>query len=330
MKTAIVLAAAALLVVPLVVARRSAPNGKAAPVAASSGALSDQILSVDHAAFSGDRWYIADGRSDRIHTLDSTGVRLSSFGRRGSGPGELRAPQLVAATTRHVYVADLQRAEVSVFTTAGEFVKYLKPARGCAQSGFAQMVARGDQLFVLRRCWEGRSAIRYQVERSMNNADLEVWPVATDTVRLADGRPVPFHVPLLDVSARQLVVGDGVPGCVRVFELAGARARGRRCFTEFERQPISAAERAQLARRWRGRIGIPDSLPRLRSVTWRDSVVIVQSIETSASGSWLALSGQDKPRLLRAQVAAAFMGGSTLLIAHEEAEGVRIEVARVH
>ncbi len=81
--------------------------------------------------------YVGDGRNFRIAVYDDAGHFLRSLGREGSGPGEFRTLQFVGIDGDQVVACDFQQMRLSIFTTAGEFVRTILYPR----------VVRKSQLF---------------------------------------------------------------------------------------------------------------------------------------------------------------------------------------
>ncbi len=313
---------------------RAAPAQRTAATAPEAkGTVTQEILAVESGAFNDARWYIADGRSHSVHVLDSAGQHVTSMGRRGRGPGEFVAPTLVAASGTRVYVAEIGRTEISVFDTSGAFVRFLRVAGTCARGRVVAMAATGNDLYAVRRCLELPRSVRYQLERSVGGAMLEAWLMA-DTVRVPSGGGVPINFRLLAASADRLVLGDGDTGCLRAIQLPAGRPLGRRCLYGIIRKPVPDSARQQHERRWRGRVALPDSLPRFIGLVLFDSSFAAQSVQGLDATTWLEFSWtadrQARGRPLgRAGVESSFLGRNTQLIAWAETEGVRIEVVRV-
>lgn len=69
------------------------------------------------------RVLVADRASDCIHVFDARGVRVSTFGARGGGPGELRQPSaLLPSSAGHLRVIDTGNRRMQVLTLDGAFV----------------------------------------------------------------------------------------------------------------------------------------------------------------------------------------------------------------
>jgi hypothetical protein len=303
------------------------PAAASAPVA--------EIAVVADAALGGDRWFLVDDRSHRVHVLDSTGAYVRSFGRQGRGPGEFTAPRVIAATALRAYVAELSGPAISVFDSAGTFIERLQPRGGCLEGGVAAMATSGDELYVLRRCLNLPREVRYRVERRAGDGPLDVWTAAADTVRVPASGAVPLHFPLLAVGAGRLVLGLGDRGCLRVFRLTDGAFLGERCLDELPRLAMPAAELDDMTRRYRGRVAMPDSLPRVRALAVIAGQLAAQAVEGMETATWYLVGwqagGAAMPRPVgRPHVENSFVAAGMQLSVWDEPDGLRIEVARVH
>jgi DNA-binding beta-propeller fold protein YncE len=117
---------------PVAVAKRAetlyvADSGRAAVVAFNlSGKLRFQITNhlarPSGLAIAGQKLYVADAQLHRVFVYDLDGHELSSFGRRGTGPGEFNFPTHLAADSQGwLYVTDSMNCRVQIFTADGEF-----------------------------------------------------------------------------------------------------------------------------------------------------------------------------------------------------------------
>src|SRR5688572_18446708 len=172
------------------------------------------VLSVEAAVEWDGLWYVVDARGHRIHVVDSTGTPLHSFGQRGRGPGEFSTPMTVARSATHTFVAEMGRADISVFDAGGQFVRYLRVRGTCAQGNVAAMGTSGNTLYVLRRCVELPARLRLQVERSSDASILAVWNAVADTTPVTSRASLPIHVPVMAVSDTRLIMGDGTNACL--------------------------------------------------------------------------------------------------------------------
>ncbi len=73
--------------------------------------------------------WVADTGHDRVVEFSSSGAEMASFGRAGSGPGQLDKPAgLAVASSGHVYVADQGNSRVEEFSAAGAYLASLSVA----------------------------------------------------------------------------------------------------------------------------------------------------------------------------------------------------------
>jgi hypothetical protein len=258
---------------------------------------------------------------------------MRSIGRRGRGPGEFTVPHQVAVGMTKVYVSELGRPAISVFDSTGRFLRYLRTRGSCPAARVDAMSAQGSDLYVLRRCMEP-DRVRFQIERSLSDGPLEVWPAVADTTPIPKGGPLPLNMPLFGVFGRRLVLGDANEGCFRIVRLPDGQPTGRRCLHELERRAMPRDKWERLARRARGRIAIPDSLPRVVNLMLLDSTILVQAVESFDTSRWLEVSFEPQKRsrvrqLGSASAAHSFVNGRARLMAWDEPNGIRIEVVPI-
>jgi sugar lactone lactonase YvrE len=74
----------------------------------------------------GDTLYVADSELSRIVMFTADGKYKGSFGRKGSGPGELRSPQGIAFHDGILYVADSGNGRIQLFGDNGVFLNTLE------------------------------------------------------------------------------------------------------------------------------------------------------------------------------------------------------------
>ncbi len=66
--------------------------------------------------------YVRDSRNNMIHVFSKDGVLLRSFGCDSSGTAVWDGPWGICVSGQLVYVTDLDGYNVSVFTTAGDYI----------------------------------------------------------------------------------------------------------------------------------------------------------------------------------------------------------------
>jgi DNA-binding beta-propeller fold protein YncE len=74
--------------------------------------------------------YVTDSGGNRIHTYDSEGRYVSSFGACGSGRGALVSPKDIRFRDNLLYVGNVMRSGVDVFSTDGTFIKSVVEPKG--------------------------------------------------------------------------------------------------------------------------------------------------------------------------------------------------------
>ena len=95
--------------------------------------------------------YVVDGVNGRVVVFNSAGKMLFTFGRPGSGRGELKNPMGIYVDEKSVYVADTMNHRIAVFDRSGVFLKNIYPAH---EEGWrwdlpepVDVVVRGDTIF---------------------------------------------------------------------------------------------------------------------------------------------------------------------------------------
>ncbi|UCH95942.1 MAG: 6-bladed beta-propeller [Candidatus Aminicenantes bacterium] len=74
--------------------------------------------------------YIVDSPSASVKKFDRTGKFIKSFGKKGSGPGEMRYPFMVSVLDNVVYVTDPAERRMVTFDTEGNFIRNIKLTQG--------------------------------------------------------------------------------------------------------------------------------------------------------------------------------------------------------
>jgi hypothetical protein len=118
---------------------------------------------------------------------------------------------------------------------------------------------------------------------------------------------------------------------LHVVALPNGQLLPRRCINELSRRALPAIERQRLEQSWRGRVAVPDSLPRVLGIALLDSTLAVQVPETMETASWLELHWMARPferirQLGQGQLEKSFVGQLTQLIIFDDIEGVRVQV----
>lgn len=251
--------------------------------------MHEGILSVADAQPLGDGWIVLDRRTARLHLLGSDLELRRSFGGRGEGPGEMRAPTELAALG-DTLVAVVEEATLLLhrFTAAGDFVDR-RPIRlaGC-RAGIQGDLATlpGGRLLLAGRCSEptGTRWIALAV------ADDGVTTPLLERRVSGPGRIDPFvGLGLASVDGRaHLVRPDGCLhplGTERRSEPSVPSDRTsdpRRCLPAAPPVPIPdsllesirASVPARVAERYR--LELPEHLPRVLEVAWSPHGAVLQ------------------------------------------------------
>jgi hypothetical protein len=203
------------------------------------------------------RLYIVDGGDCRVVVYEAEGSYRSTFGRRGSGPGEFQGPRLTAfdGDTLTIYDTGLRRA--SRFTTGGRLLDTFSQMNGGSPR---DLVAHGDLLIGITSESQRPANIQFGRPRAL------ITRAATgDTVAIVRGEFVPVTrftdmtepggtyrgrysmlqlggYPEMVISPRHdIVVAQGNEGFIQVFSPLGEpRLRIR---IEQPERPIDAAFR---------------------------------------------------------------------------------------
>jgi DNA-binding beta-propeller fold protein YncE len=79
----------------------------------------------------GGRFYVSEFTTDQVSILDSNGLRIKTFGKRGRGDGQFLGPQYLATDGEGLFVSDWGNARVSKFDAEGNFLlSFGGPAEG--------------------------------------------------------------------------------------------------------------------------------------------------------------------------------------------------------
>src|SRR5208282_5222948 len=70
----------------------------------------------------GNRYYVSEFTTDQVSILDSNGLRIRAFGKRGRGDGQFLGPQFLATDGEALFVTDWGNARVSKFDPEGNFL----------------------------------------------------------------------------------------------------------------------------------------------------------------------------------------------------------------
>lgn len=279
-------------------------------------------------------WAVLDSRSRVVHMLDSGGTLVGSFGRRGGGPGEFQAPIYIAATYGHIHIADRAAGTVLTFDQNGGYQGSQRLVDGCPRGGVAGLAAVRDDLYLLRRCLDGSGGLVYHVQVSMSGGAFRRWKDNAAIVAPGVTGAQLLAVPLFAVSETRVAVGDGVSGCLEIYDRATGDHEHARCFTEFPRVAVPPDIQERMEKRARGRVSIPEHLPLLRSVSFlSDGQLVVQVVRGLDTFQWMRVDIDSAERRAPTELSTivdqgSFVGPFGVLVATEDVQGIRFQVRR--
>lgn len=163
---------------------------------------------------------VADGQARTLHLFDSAGFHLSSYGRRGEGPGEFMRLGRVSAVEDSIFVYDRVRRMLQVFHPDAGFVRSASGFSGTPAESPLDVWPMSNSRFV-------RYSHRYDSFVGPDNSGI-VRRSATAVLTLVDGNGTPLAAP---VEFRRSLYGNGVRGrsqgpilkCARRARYAGPR-----------------------------------------------------------------------------------------------------------
>ena len=205
------------------------------------------ILDVTDADARDDVWFVLDGRASRVHVLGrETGV-TTSFGRGGSGEGELARPSALVLHADTVVVVERLGGLVHLFDTSGRHLadRSFQLAE-CRIPVVSDAVSTPDGLVFLVTCPGARLNTKAFAALEVTGANARVLASTASRPTPRD-RIDPFFAPVLASHRDGIAFGAAGDACLSVVDLSGVTV-GEECATWLERLPLPAAERAQLAR----------------------------------------------------------------------------------
>lgn len=124
------------------------------------GSLLSLTLAVDRDG----RMFVLDGQSNEVRVFDRTGEHVHSFGRGGSGPGEMRSAALAGwGSEEELWIVDPANGRYSVFSPAGDFVTSYRREIGFSMSpwpGTMDTAGRVLDIGIRRGERSGRALVR--------------------------------------------------------------------------------------------------------------------------------------------------------------------------
>ncbi len=110
-----------------------------------------QVLSVEDAVETNDRWTLLDRRLGKVHLLHKDSGLIRSLGQEGEGPGELRRPLALALQDTLLWVVNQQGFSLDIFSLESGFLVRERITGGGCLAGLAKRLASagpGGALFM--------------------------------------------------------------------------------------------------------------------------------------------------------------------------------------
>ena len=184
--------------------------------------LLENVLSATDAVFHDGDWFVLDARAAQVHRLDSAGTLLSSFGRRGRGPGELGA--LPAAITVHgdsIVVTERTSNQVHLYSPRRRCAGH--PSGSSRRMPFARihdLASSALGLLLLVRCRNDgirtETRVVLEAEDGFNRTVAARLPQPDGPVVLDALTP-----PILSLHPEGFVFGSAQDTCLGVYRLDG-------------------------------------------------------------------------------------------------------------
>lgn len=222
----------------------------------------------------GDRFVILDPQAYQLKVYSTSGEHLSTFGRRGEGPGELgRLPRLLTTGDGTIRIWDGLQQRLTVFDGTGRYLSSTRPMEG-TEIRFVQLAgALSDNRVVWKQPGESRAeedapvghyrdSTFHVIRDPDGTSDTLAWTFAAEAYRgSADGQQLSTRVPFgregfAVVGGDRLIYGVSDEPLLRSRNPDGSDGPTFRW--EVERSPVSGREidslRTESAGPWRERL----------------------------------------------------------------------------
>ena len=226
----------------------------------------EDILDITDADARDGVWVVLDRKASRVHVLDPAGPAVTSFGRRGSGPGELSRPSTLVLHGDTVVVVEQLGGVVHLFDGSGRHIvdRHLQ-VPGCRTPMIFDAVSNAEGLMFLVTCPGIRLNTKAFAALETAGANARIL-ASTAARRTPRDRVDPLFTPVLASHPDGIVFGAAGDACLSVVDLSGASI-GEECTAWLERLPLPPGDQAQMTRmRTRlatlaARVESPETLP---------------------------------------------------------------------
>ncbi len=303
------------------------PRPPPTPVALLRGAWDTLpgLLSVGEAIQTPDGWLLMDGRAARIHLLSDDGRLLSSWGRTGDGPGDLRYPAGMAVRGDTIWVADIAGTRIDAFTATGEFLLRIRPDMPCTPPFLDDLVASGKELVLAVRCFGADGAARHLVGIDLPSGRTRpiAWPGPERSA-------LPGDMTRLVSTPNGLLAGSVAQPCLHSATHKGSVGP---CLDPARRVVLPKAVHDSLrARRSRQRLpGLSDQVstyyPYLTDVSYTEAGVVLVRPTGERTAAVHGLGRQGRWEADAPEGSVPFVGRDEILLVEEVLEGIRIATA---
>ena len=194
-----------------------------------------EVFSVSDAVLHRGTWFVLDRRGAQVHRISESGALLSSFGRRGEGPAELRRPLAIASRGDTVIVLDGE--DLHLFDLDGDHVADRRVGLGNCDIGVAgDLLSLPGGLLHLVDC-RAYGRMEWMVILEASDGSSQTMAVQASDPGVVD---VSMARPVLSAHPQGFVFGLAGNDCLDLFSPRGA-GLGEVCHDWIERLPIPKA-----------------------------------------------------------------------------------------
>ena len=216
------------------------------------------MLAVDEAVALDSGWAVLDGTEAVVHILDAQGALVRSVGGRGDGPGELRAPRLLAGDGGLVWVVGSD-SRIDRFDASGAFLgRSTLVLETCRLPELQVATALDGRLHLAVRCILDRDRRLLLAAVDEDGAGRTLLDLPSPS-----GERLSIHRLSLTAAGGHLALGTGRGRCALVVDADGRPAGAGACM-EGEPLPLPPSMRrdlrGELGQRFRA-MGVPVEVP---------------------------------------------------------------------